>query len=286
MHPRSIFSRAAGISAVAVIWWGLALHGQSAEPPVRLAERLTPSPAQRPDLRAHAPGEHPLAPAIRMAQDGLREMETIRDYSATLVKRERVGETLGEPQYMFIKIRHEPFSVYMQFLGPASLKGQEVIYVANRNEGKMRAHGTGLQRMLGTISLDPEGMIAMRGNRYPITEIGMVNLLRRLVEVGQQELALGNCQVRVYPGAKINGRVCTCVEVLHPEQGKQFRYHVARIFIDDELNVPTRFESYDWPDAQGGKPKLLEEYTYLNLKLNNGFTDADFDTNNSQYNFR
>ena len=30
----------------------------------------------------------------------------------------------------------------------------------------------------------------------------------------------------------------------------------------------------------------MEEYTYLNLKLNNGFTDADFDVKNPSYKFR
>ncbi len=30
----------------------------------------------------------------------------------------------------------------------------------------------------------------------------------------------------------------------------------------------------------------MEEYTYLNLKLNNGFTDADFDIKNPNYKFR
>jgi Protein of unknown function (DUF1571) len=61
---------------------------------------------------------------------------------------------------------------------------------------------------------------------------------------------------------------------------------VARIFVDDELNVPIRYESYDWPEQAGGQPELIEEYTYLNLKLNNGFTDADFDIRNPNYGFK
>ncbi len=60
----------------------------------------------------------------------------------------------------------------------------------------------------------------------------------------------------------------------------------ARIFVDDQLNVPVRYEAYEWPRQPGGKPELIEEYTYLNLKLNNGFTDADFDTHNKDYHFR
>jgi hypothetical protein len=29
----------------------------------------------------------------------------------------------------------------------------------------------------------------------------------------------------------------------------------------------------------------MEEYTYMNVKVNNGFTDADFDPTNSAYKF-
>ncbi|MBI1903218.1 MAG: DUF1571 domain-containing protein, partial [Planctomycetia bacterium] len=35
-----------------------------------------------------------------------------------------------------------------------------------------------------------------------------------------------------------------------------------------------------------GKPELTEEYTYLKIKVNNGFTDADFDVKNPNYKFR
>ena len=46
------------------------------------------------------------------------------------------------------------------------------------------------------------------------------------------------------------------------------------------------FTLNDWPREKGGPPELLEEYTYLDLKLNNGFTDADFDTQNPGYRFQ
>jgi hypothetical protein len=47
-----------------------------------------------------------------------------------------------------------------------------------------------------------------------------------------------------------------------------------------------RYESYGWPAVEGEAPPLLEEYTYLKVKLNNGFTDADFETSNPSYNVR
>ncbi len=35
----------------------------------------------------------------------------------------------------------------------------------------------------------------------------------------------------------------------------------------------------------GDKPELLEAYTYLDLKINPGFTDMDFNPKNPDYGF-
>jgi hypothetical protein len=234
-----------------------------------------------------ATGMHPLQPALDLAQQGLAKINAnIRDYSCTIVKRERIDGKLGEHEYMFAKIRSQPFSVYLYFLGPDSVKGQEVIYVAGHNDGNMLAHaGSGVRAMVGTVSLKPQSMLAMTGNRYPITEIGVENLAKRLVEVAEHDKQFGECDVNFYPNAKVNGRICTCVQVSHPVPRRNFRFHLARVFIDDELTVPIRYEAYDWPQEAGGQPVLLEEYTYMNVKINNGFTDADFDPKNTAYKF-
>lgn len=255
-------------------------------PPYRLAER--PAPPRAASLAEQGPAdpnEHPLMPVLRWAYDGVGDVEKIEDYSATMVKRERIKGKLGEREFMFVKIRHRPLSVYIYFLGPASLKGREVIYVQGRNNGKLLAHATGFQRRLGTLELSPTGLIAMHGNRYPLTEIGILNMVRRLVEVGEDDVKFGECEVKFFKGAKINDRVCTCIQVVHPVPRRNFLFHLARIFVDDELNLPIHYESYDWPEKPGGPPRLIEQYTYLKLKLNNGFTDADFDPRNPSYSF-
>ena len=125
----------------------------------------------------------------------------------------------------------------------------------------------------------------MRGNRYPITELGVSNLVHRLVEIGERDAQYGECEVKFRPGVRVEDRVCTRIEVMHPVPRRNFLFHVAMIYVDDELNIPIRYEAYDWPEKEGGKPLLTEEYTYLNLKLNNGFTDADFDVRNPNYQF-
>ena len=241
--------------------------------------------ATRPILGPAQPGEHPLTPALKWAKSGLKDIEKISDYSATMVKRERIDGELGELQHMFVKVRHNPFSVYMCFLKPKEFNGQEVIYVDGQNDGNMFAHALGLKAMFGTVSLSPTGAMAMKGQRYPLTELGLKNMTRRLVNVASEDMKYGECEVKYYKGAKINGRVCTCVEVVHSVPRRNFLFYKARIFVDNEMNVPIRFESYGWPKEPGDRAPLQEEYTYVNIKLNQGFSDIDFDVKNPKYAF-
>jgi len=214
---------------------------------VRVAERAGSQPPRA--------SEHPLEPVLRWAREGLDDVEKIEDYSAKIAKRERLDGELGEKQYMFIKVRHRPFSVYLYFLGPAKLKGQEVVYIEGKNDGKMWAHGTGLQRVVGTVSIKPDGVLGMQGQRYPLTEIGVLNMIRRLVDVAEDDVKYGECEVDYFKEVKLNERLCTCIQVVHPTARRNFLFHVARVYVDDEYNLPARYASYDWPKKQGGKPE-------------------------------
>lgn len=237
-------------------------------------------------LNSPAPGEHPLLPAVRWAKECQHNMRNIHDYSAKMAKRERIDGVLSDYEYLKVKVRHEPFSVYVAFIGPAKLKGQEAIYVKGRNDGKLLAHANGVKKIFGTVSLHPDSMLAMTGNRYPITEMGLRRLTERLIEVGEHDSQFGECEVKAFPNTKINGRDCVCLRVVHPVQRREFIFSMAKIYVDSEHNVPVRYEAYDWPREPGGEPLLTEEYTYLDLKLNNGFTDRDFEVTNPEYQFR
>lgn len=234
-----------------------------------------------------AKGEHPLLPAVRWAKTCMERINKVEDYSATLVKRERIDGELGEHEYMFVKVRHEPFSIYVYFLGPTKVKGQEAIFVAGKNNGKLAAHPNGLRhKIVGTVNLAPDSKMAMMGNRYPITELGVRRLTERLIEVGTHDVKFGECEVKVKSGIKVDKRECTLIEVEHPVPREEFLFHRACIYVDSVHDVPVRYEAYEWPSTPGGKPVLTEEYTYLNLKFNNGFTDKDFDVENPEYGFK
>jgi hypothetical protein len=257
------------------------------EPLLRVAKATSPN--------THT---HPLDPALELAKNGLKHIRgTIDDYTATLVKRERIGGELGEYEYIYLKVRNRkvrdgrvvaPFSVYMYFLKPDGVKGREVMYVEGRNNGKMVAHEGGTAgKYLPTVWIRPEGVIAMRGQRYPITEIGIENLILKLIERGEQDRASGreDCEVALKDNAKVNGRVCKLLQVKNHHPSPDLAFHMAQVFIDKEHNVPIRYAAYDFPPKSGSNPPVIEEYTYLNLQLNVGLTDRDFDHTNSDYNF-
>lgn len=256
--------------------------------PLRAAETDSREPSTLPA----AP--HPIDEAMKVARNCVAEIkQNVDDYTATIVKRERVNGKLGDIQFMFAKIRNRkmqdgklkaPFGVYMRFLKPAAVKGREVIWVENQNEGKLVAHEAGILGLL-TVYLDPAGTVAMLGQRYPISKIGLQNLVEELIEKGEGQRKHGECEVRFIKNATINKRQCTMIQVVHPQRREHFDFYRARIYIDDELNIPIRYAAWSWPETPGGDPVLLEEYTYVNLKVNVGLKDIDFDPNNAQYNF-
>jgi len=293
--PRSIVGRCLLLCCIQTTLIAAVAHparGEETQQQVRAARPVIPTPSLEQaiapppgDLTAND-GEHPLMPALCWARSGLGAIQAIRDYTCTFVKRERVDGVLGEHEFMLLKVRHEPFSVYMYFLRPHEVRGQEVIYVDGLNDGKLWAHSNGLRdRVMGTVALEPRGPFAMRGNRYPLTEIGLAKLVERLIVVGESDARFGECEVRTYSGAKINDRNCLCLEVEHPRPRRNFSSHVARIYIDTQLNLPIRYEAYAWPRNPGEKPPLIEEYTYLNLRINPGLDDVDFDIRNQDYSF-
>jgi hypothetical protein len=245
---------------------------------------------------AGAAAGHPLDPALDMARQALSRIQSeVNDYTATIVKRERIGDELGDYEYISCKIRNRkvvdgqvvtPFSVYLTFLKPSSLKGREVLYFENQRDGNLLAHEGGLKgRLIPAIPLSPTSGLAMSGQRYPLTDIGVENLVTKLIERGERDKKIGPCEVTFRRGAKIGDRSCTVLQVTHAEKKPVYDFHIAQIFIDDEMQVPIRYAAYDWPEEQGAPPQVIEEYTYLNLKPNVGLEDKDFDPANEAYNF-
>jgi uncharacterized protein DUF1571 len=246
-----------------------------------------PGPAADQAASDSPTGRHPLDAALAIAEKIDENLhKNVKDYTCILIKQERIDGKLKEPEYIQAKIRQETLAVYFKFIRPNEVKGREVLYVAGANDGNMLVReASGLKRALGIIWLKPNSILAMEGNRYPITNVGMAHLTHQLIEVAQKDRKYGEVEVHFFKNAKVNDRTCTLIEVVHPTPRTNFLFYKARIYVDDELNVPIRYEAYLWPKEPGGDPPLDESYTYVDLKLNVGLTPADFDYRNPKYHF-
>jgi hypothetical protein len=259
------------------------------EPTAQVASRVPPAAApaaESPFDLTQAPGEHPLMPALRFAKESLTLIDqNIKDYQAIMYKQERIDGELMPQEVALVKVRHEPFSVHMFFLSPN--RGRECLYVEGPNgtDGNLLAReGSGLKRRMGVVKLDPLGRFAMDGQKYPITKLGVRNLTTELIDVASKDVNFGECEVLVSQttiGPKDGEkRPVTLIDVTHPTPRRNFRFHRAQIYIDNELRLPIRYAAFLWPAAAGEAPPLEEAYTYLNMKVNNGFTDQDFSAEN------
>ncbi len=219
----------------------------------------------------------PLDQPLRLATEANQAFQGIRDYTCLFIKKERLH---GKPQpenLIEMRVRNQPFSVYLRWLAPKNLEGQQACYVAGRNQNMMRVHSTGILGIAGFVTLDTRDPRVMENSRHTITEAGIGHLITRLLQSWDMERRLGKTQVRL-ADYTYNRAPCTRVETIHPDNsGRQFTSYRTVVYFDKASHLPIRIEKYDWPRAGGpAGGELLESYSYINLRTNVGLGDNAF----------
>lgn len=225
--------------------------------------------------------KHPLAPAVTAAISSRDSLAKIKEYSATFAKREQIKGQVTK-SVMDIKVRREPFSVYLKYQEPHV--GREVLYVSGLNKGNFLVHEEGIKAIAGTLSLSPTGPDAMKENRYPVTDIGMHKMLDMLITQWELEAKYGEITVK-QTDEKVGEVDCKVFEATHTQQRAHFKFHKSKLFIAKETNLPVRLEQYAFPQKSGDTAPVVEEYTYSNVQTNGGLSDSDFDRKNKSYRF-
>jgi hypothetical protein len=231
---------------------------------------------------AAAKNEHPLMPAIKLARASRKALEEVKDYEATFIKREQINGQLLT-QTMQLKVREEPYSVYLKYQDPSP--GREILFVKGQNQNMLLAHeASGLKSLL-TVNLAMDDPRVKAENRHAIVDLGMRRMVEMTIKQWEEEAKYGEVDVRYYPDAKIGGVLCPAIECSHPRPRRQFPFHVTRLYLDSASNLPVRIENYGFPTQAGQDPPLVEEYTYVKIKTNVGFKNADFARENPSYKF-
>ena len=243
------------------------------------------------NIRQARPGEHPLAPLVAWANEGIQTFNSkIKDYSYVMIKRERIDGQLQDTSTIFMKVREQPFSIYIKYLKPEKKAGVEALYRKGYHNDQLLGHDVGIKALAGSLWLDPNGRMAMAGQKYPITTGGIPNLVKKMLESVSLDMK-NDPQGKetfvkfVEDGGNIDGRPCIRIDFLHPVQRPYFRFHRAEVYLDKEWGIPVRYAAWTWPTTKGGKLVLDEEFTFTKLKFNCGFTDWDFNEKNKEYKF-
>jgi hypothetical protein len=211
---------------------------------------------------------------VAQASQAFRE---VQDYTCLFIKRERIRGQLQPDNLIDMKVRNHPFSIYLRWLGPKPFEGQEACYVAGRHNGLMRVRSTGLRGLAGFVSIDQRDPRVMQNNRHTISEAGIGNLIDRLSQRWELERRLNKSRVQIAEFT-YNQRPCIRVELIHPDRGGgQVTFYRTLVYFDKENHLPIRVENYDWPSPNGTpEGDLLESYSYVNLRMNVGLGDGDF----------
>jgi hypothetical protein len=287
MFSRSMNRGTRAVLCLALAGLPLAGCGGSSPPstqPSARASAVQPVSATAKKPRKGQPSETDLEDALDLARASLKTLKKIDGYTCVFTKQERSGNELLPEERLALKVRHQPFSVYLRFLGPTAVAGQEAIYVEGQNDGNIIAHAVGIKSMFGRVSLDPHGYLATGGGPHSITDTGMVKLVEKLLALGAQKDLFQNCQVTIRE-IEFADRPAKQVEIRNPAPVGDFRLAVARIVLDTQWNVPVHFVAYHWPDAPNDELLLMEEYSYLDIDLDPGLTDFDFNPDNPTYAF-
>jgi hypothetical protein len=228
--------------------------------------------------------------AAAMLERGCDSFAKIPDYTCTLFKQERIGGRLNDGQTIDMKIRHEPFSVYMKWL--SGDRGRQLIYVDGLNEGRMLVQPGGIKgRLTGVLHLEPEGTLAMSESRYPIMKAGLLELARSILEYQVRDIERGTgfrCELRDHQ--EFEGRPCYLYQI--ECEGPEFCdvYRKSIVFIDKDLSMPLCAKSYTWgrdtnPETIDDET-LVEFYAYSELRMEQQLSSLDFDQGNKDYKLR
>ncbi|MDA1017913.1 MAG: DUF1571 domain-containing protein [Planctomycetota bacterium] len=248
---------------------------------------------EQPQPAASVEGRDALVKVIDVLENGLDYLKLVPDYTATFFKQERVNGQLIDGQVVHLKLRHEPFGVYMRWLDV--YKGREAIYVDGQNDQKMVVRLDGWRgRLVPVVRLDPFQGRAMKESRYPVTQVGLKALTRMLFADRSRDLQRPeflSCQF--VDGQECNGRDCYYFRLEYASRSASSLYRKSECYLDKQWSLPICIRNFTWPANETpmtreklDKSTLIEFYSYTDVNLCCGLGDAHFDESNAEYAFR
>lgn len=252
---------------------------------------------------------------MTLLQEGKERLLKSPSYTALFLKQEKIGKKpLDELQTIEMKLRHEPFSVYMKWL--TVKEGQEVLYVDGELDNRMLVKKGGLLSRMPSIKLAPDSPLALRESRHPVTDAGILSLTEKLLKYRRVDVGrLDKMKCEVLTGQMIGNRPCYYFEVTYADPETEPLYRKSLMWIDEELSLPICVKNYTWESAGAGEeaeeevveeevveetedggesladatpadPTLIEFYTFTDIAFEKETNPNSFDSANKEYSFK
>jgi hypothetical protein len=199
---------------------------------------------------------------------------TVRDYTCTLTKQERIDGRLREAQTIAVKFLDEPFSVGMVWQKNAP-RGDRVLYVEGRWGGNMlvRPSSAFARAIVPTAQRRPDGPDAMKSTLRPVSSFGFRRSLESLLEVYVHAAEQGELVQEFGGYAKVGDRTALILirRVPDTDYYRSVAAPLTRTYIDVESLVPLMVEGLE---ADGEQRICL--YCFRDVKFNVGLSSDDF----------
>jgi hypothetical protein len=236
----------------------------------RTAQVPSTSPPQSPAAKST-----PLDQPLQWMYEARKFHQSLGDYTCYMVSRERVRGVLQKENVIHFMFRPQPFSIYMKWLSPADLAGQEVAYIHGRNNNKMRVHPKKGGKIVGFMNVDPNDPRVFEHSRHNIYEAGIGNMIEQVIRAFEKERLIGKTHL-TSAEYNYNNKRCYRIEATRTERNKDFYCYRTILYVDQETKLPIRMENYDWPTTGSPQGDLLEMFCYIDLRFNTGLKDGHF----------
>jgi hypothetical protein len=244
------------------------------ERPVTLGLLLTFALVCTASVTVAGEGSEPFVQVIERMQQAYGRVD---HYTATFLLQERIDKELGPNQRLMLKFK-KPLQVYLRWL-QGKFEGRQALYPAGIEGNELWVR---LPLLVGalTVSLDPQSPRARKGSRHAITDVGIGRLLDLIAENASRGLRRGELTVED-GGQRITFERPARRYILRfpADPGRGYYCMTALIDVDRGYQLPVYAEIFDW------QSQLIERYGYLEVRLNPGLTEADFDPKNPAYGF-
>jgi len=203
-----------------------------------------------------------------------------KSYTTMLELQEYVRGNLHPCETIKVKIRREPFSVYMRWED----KDQEALFVEGQNDNRMLVRPTKALATLRRVwRLDPDSRMAKQSCRYPVTDSGLEKLVirtREFYEVRNDWAEHVACAVSSDKLGEVD------VEVFEIQFKKMVSrdFSRSRYFFDEQRGLMIGVENYGWAEGDNAG-SLVERYAYHAIDAATDLEDEDFDHENPAYAF-